>query len=233
VRDIHGSDRCLAGAPPDGGGMTEHRKPSRRDGYQQRIVEDFFRFHVQLYGNDWRALGWQSRETQYRRFAVLSEVGPLAQAQLLDVGCGLGDLYHYLQTQGIAVDYTGYDLLPEMVERAQRRYPAARFVVRDVLQGLGEEHFDYIVSSGAFNIHFGDNLRAVRQVIRDMVRCCTRGVAINFLKRTVDASRDPIFQYYHPQDMLAWCKTICAHAELREGYLPNDFTLYLYPAQPA
>jgi SAM-dependent methyltransferase len=212
--------------------MTEQRRLPRQEPYRQQIVEDFFRLHVRLYGNDWRALGWQSRTTQYRRFAVLAEVGALAQTRVLDVGCGLGDLYGYLQTQGIPVDYTGYDLLPEMVAHARQRFPEARFEVRDVLQDFGAERFDYILSSGTFNVNFGDNLRAVQQVLHNMVQHCTGGVAINFLKRTVDSSNDPIFHYYNPQEMLAFCQTLCPHVRLREGYLPNDFTLYLYPALP-
>jgi len=209
--------------------MTERPSTPEPEQHNQQIVRDFFRLHVRLYGNDWRALGWQSRRTQQRRFAVLAEVGPLAHTRLLDIGCGLGDLYGHLQARDIPVTYTGYDLLPDMVERARQRFPEARFEVRDVLQGLGEECFDYVVSSGAFNIHFGDNLRAVQQVLRDMVQHCTHGAAINFLKRTPDASNDPIFHYYDPQEMLAWCRTWCPHVRLREGYLPNDFTLYLYP----
>jgi SAM-dependent methyltransferase len=212
--------------------MTKRPGPPQRQPYSQQIVEEFFRFHVRMYGHDWRSLGWYSRHTQYQRFAVLAEVGELAHRSLLDVGSGLGDFYHYLHIQGIPVDYTGYDLLPEMVTRAQTQYPGVRFEVRDVLQGLGEERFDYIVSSGAFNVNFGDNLTAVRRVLGDMLLGCRRGVAINFLKRTPDASRDPIFHYYDPQNMLAWCQTICPHVQLREDYLPNDFTLYLYPAPP-
>ena len=34
---------------------------SRPPRYNQQRVADFFRVHVRLYGNDWRALGWQSR----------------------------------------------------------------------------------------------------------------------------------------------------------------------------
>ena len=105
----------------------------------------------------------------------------------------------------------------------------ARREVRDALQGLGEPRFDYILSSGAFNVNFGDNIRAVQQALRDMVQHCTSGVAINFLQRTVDASNDPIFQYYDPQAMLAFCQTLCPQVRLSQGYLPNDFTLYLYP----
>ena len=88
--------------------------------YNQQRVADFFRVHVRLYGNDWRALGWQSRGTQFRRFAVLAEIGSLAQTSVLDVGCGLGDLYGYLCTQNIWVTYTGYDLVPEMVNTRQQ-----------------------------------------------------------------------------------------------------------------
>jgi SAM-dependent methyltransferase len=209
--------------------MTEETRQPEDPRPDQQVVEDFFRLHVRLFGNDWRALGWQSRQTQYRRFAVLTEVGPLEHTSVLDVGCGLGDLYDYLRQQRIPVTYTGYDLLPEMVERARRRFPKLHFEVRDVLQGLGEARFDYILSSGAFNVNFGANLPAVQRVIRQMVDHCRHGVAINFLKRSPGASNDPIFQYYDPQEMLAWCRTICAHTRLREGYLPNDFTLYLFP----
>lgn len=209
--------------------MTEHASRHAPESHNQQIVKEFFRLHVRLFGTDWRALGWQSRHTQHRRFAVLAEVGPLAHTRVLDVGCGLADLYGYLQARSVPVTYTGYDLLPDMVERARQRFPEAHFEVRDVLQGLGEERFDYVVSSGAFNIHFGDNLHAVQQVLRHMVQCCTRGVAINFLKRTPEASNDPIFHYYDPQEMLAWCQTWCPQVRLHEGYLPNDFTLYLYP----
>jgi SAM-dependent methyltransferase len=200
--------------------------------YNQQKVADFFRVHVRLYGNDWRALGWQSRHTQYQRFAVLADVGALHQTRVLDVGCGLGDLYGYLGTQGIWVTYTGYDLVPEMVARAAKRFPEARFLVRDVLQGLGDEPFDYILSSGAFNINFGDNLIAVQRLLREMYDACARGVAMNFLSIT-DPRRDPIFYLYDPQVMLTYCQTFCPNVQVRQDYLPNDFTLYLWREMPA
>ena len=209
--------------------MAEDAAIPERQSHDQRVVVDFFRWHVEAYGNDWRALGWQSRHTQFHRFAILAEIGDLAHCRVLDVGCGLGDLYSYFETAAIPVDYTGYDLLPDMVERARKRFPQARFEVRDVLQGLGAERFDYILSSGAFNVNFGENLPAVQRVIRDMFAHCEHGVAINFIKRYPGASNDPIFHYYDPQAMLTFCQTLCRHARLREGYLPNDFTLYLYP----
>jgi ubiquinone/menaquinone biosynthesis C-methylase UbiE len=195
------------------------------------MVADFFRMHVKIFGENWRALGWQSRRTQYRRFAVLAEIAPLAHTRVLDVGCGLGDLYDYLRDRNIPVTYTGYDLVPDMVERAAKRFPEVRFAVRDAVQGLGDEPFDYILSSGAFNINFGDNLATVQNIIREMFRLCLRGVAISLLS-TSDPLRDPFFYHYDPQEMQAFCQTFCPHVRLREDYLPNDLTLYLYREAP-
>ena len=207
--------------------MDAYKREPEQNRYTQQLVVDFFRLHVRLFGNDWRALGWYSRHTQFKRFAVLCEIGELSQCRILDVGCGLGDLYGYLRGEGIKIDYTGYDLLPEMVERAQRRYPEARFLVRDVLQEWDEEPFDYILSSGAFNIDFGSNASAIQQLLRIMIQHSRRGVAINFLS-TKDTAQDPIFYHYDPQVWLNYSRTLCSRVELREDYLPNDFTLYLY-----
>ena len=198
----------------------------------QAEVASFFRLHLHLHGPNWRGLGWQSQRSQQRRFAVLSEVGPLANSRVLDVGCGVGDLYSYLLRRGIPVIYTGFDILPEMIAHARRRYPEAQFEVRDALQRLGPERFDYILCSGAFNVNFGRNLAAAQEVLSALLRCCRRGVAINFLS-TRARERDAILFNYDPETLFTYCQTLTPHVRLLEGYLPNDFTLYLYPERGA
>lgn len=194
----------------------------------QDEVARFFRLHLQLHGPNWRGLGWQSRTNQERRFAVLLEVAPLANARVLDVGCGVGDLYGYMLRKGIRAQYTGVDILPEMVAYARERYPEARFEVGDALQGLGPERFDYVLSSGAFNVNFGSNQAAVQNILPELLACSTRGVAINFLS-TRARERDAILYNYDPEAMLSFCRTLTPRVRLVEGYLTNDFTLYLYP----
>ena len=134
--------------------MTEKPSPAIAEWLSQEEVAAFFRLHLQIHGPNWRGLGWQSQRSQQRRFAVLSEVGPLANAHVLDIGCGVGDLYKYLLRRRIPVNYTGFDILPEMVAHARTRYPEAQFEVRDALQGLGSQQFDYVLCSGAFNVRF-------------------------------------------------------------------------------
>ena len=208
--------------------MTGKSSPAIPERRSQKEVAAFFRLHLHLHGPNWRGLGWQSRRSQLRRFAVLLEVGPLANTRVLDIGCGVGDLYHALRRRGSAVTYTGFDILPEMVAHARRRFPEAQFEVRDVLQGLGPERFDYVLCSGAFNVNFGRNVAAVQGVLSELLRCCTRGAAINFLS-TRARDRDAILFNYDPETLFAYGQTLTPHVRLLEGYLPNDFTLYLYP----
>ena len=208
--------------------MTGKSSPGILERRSQKEVAAFFRLHLQLHGPNWRGLGWQSQRSQRRRFAVLSEVGPLANARVLDIGCGVGDLYKYLLRRRIPVTYTGFDILPEMVAHARRRYPEAHFEVRDVLQGLGPERFDYVLCSGAFNVNFGRNVAAVQEVLHELLRCCTRGVAVNFLSARA-RDRDAILFNYEPETLFTYCRTLTPYVRLLEGYLPNDFTLYLYP----
>ncbi len=54
---------------------------------------------------------------------------PDADAAILDVGCGDGDLAVLSRAAGIAAPWTGLDLLPSRIESAAKREPDARFVV--------------------------------------------------------------------------------------------------------
>ena len=54
---------------------------------------------------------------------------PDADAAILDVGCGDGDLAVLSRAAGITAPWTGLDLLPSRIESAAKREPDARFVV--------------------------------------------------------------------------------------------------------
>src|SRR5262245_13511256 len=79
------------------------------------------------YGINARSLDWGSRESQQLRFDILAQVGSMDNARVLDVGCGMGDLYEWLRERGRRVDYCGIDITPAMIETARCRFPEARF----------------------------------------------------------------------------------------------------------
>src|ERR1039458_4251308 len=55
-------------------------------------------------------------------------VQPRAGARILEIGCGPGTIVSYLPPS----DYLGFDLSPEYIELAKRRFPKARFVCERV-----------------------------------------------------------------------------------------------------
>jgi len=196
---------------------------------RQRIV-DRHRDALKRHGWHARALYWSSREVQETRFAVLAEVGLQAGDRLLDVGCGFGDLAIFLRNRGHDVAYAGIDLSPDLVRAGRERYPGLDLREGDLFDlDPAPESFDVVMLSGALNEGLGDGGEHARRVIERMYRTARRAVAFNLLDARNDwvASRSDL-QSFHPEAMQAFCATFAQRCELREGYLDNDFTLFLY-----
>jgi SAM-dependent methyltransferase len=80
-------------------------------------------------------------------------VQPAVGARILEIGCGPGTIVRYLPPS----DYLGFDLSPEYIELAKKRFPKARFVCERVSQFLlaNEEKFDVVLALGILH-HLDD-----------------------------------------------------------------------------
>ena len=67
------------------------------------------------------ALGWKRAQSQHKRFEVLASIGNLDACEILDAGCGYGDLLSFLDARFDGISYRGIDLLPEFVKTAAKR----------------------------------------------------------------------------------------------------------------
>ena len=203
----------------------------------KRKITSLYERSLRQYGHTVRALRWNSEHSQRARFAVLLEAALAVGwngASVADIGCGLGDLYGYLQERDIQADYTGYDIVTAMAAAAKEKYPAGRFAVRDILQdGLGGE-FDFVVASGTFNIRVAQHDRFLRRILAVMYAGCRRAVAFNLLALSPfrEISGNELYYEAEPEDILTYCRTLCDRVELREGYLAWDFTVFMYKEPP-
>jgi SAM-dependent methyltransferase len=183
---------------------------------------------VRKHGNDVRSLGWSSRESQARRFAVFAEIGKLKGASVLDVGCGLGDLYGWMKKKRLDVRYTGIDLTPEMIKVAQRRFPAAQFRVRDLLDAsLPLARHDYVLSSGIFTHRSRVPFDFLTAAIQRMFDLSRHAVAFNCLSAWAK-TKEPGEFHADPLKVLSFCRKLTPRVVLRHDYHPRDFTIYLY-----
>lgn len=188
---------------------------------------------VRTFGFDHRSLGFRSRSSQEKRFEALLALGDFHGRRLLDVGCGFGDFLQFLGDRGIHPDYTGLDICEPMVSRCRERFSGsgARFVAADVLQHVPADSYDYVVASGIFGLDSPGVRERIAPTLERMSSWATAGCAANFL-----SSRSPVKAparvYVDPCEALAMGLALTPAARLDHSYLPNDFTLYLFPEAP-
>jgi cyclopropane fatty-acyl-phospholipid synthase-like methyltransferase len=80
-------------------------------------------------------------------------VRPKPGMRILEIGCGPGTIVSYLPPS----DYLGFDLSPEYIELARRRFPKAQFVCERVSQFslAKEQSFDLVLALGIVH-HLAD-----------------------------------------------------------------------------
>ena len=195
---------------------------------KQKII-DRYNDRFKEYGIDFKTLAVGDMERQFVRYSILTEIGDVRQKKILDIGCGFGDYYGFLLSNGIYTDYTGYDINKNFIDGAKQKYPSGKFEIKDFFSEKIKEKFDIIVSSSSFNNKFEelDNYTFVKKLMKKSYNICNEGVAINFMTSYVDYKLDHGF-YYEPEKIFKICKDLTNRVTLRHDYCLYEFTVYLY-----
>ncbi len=189
-----------------------------------------------MYGPKAESVAWRDELSQKIRFKVLLEMDDKPEAfngkSVLDVGCGLADLYQYFQEKKIEVNYTGIDLVEDFIQVDQKKYPQLKFILGDYLESdLGD--FDYVFASGMFSYGIGDNEKFIRQALEKMVQQAKYAVGFNFLTKFHTDKEEGLY-YFDPAEIYKFAIELpkVKGAQLRMDYelihSKNDATVYLY-----
>lgn len=194
--------------------------------------------------NNYKILGWESREAQYKRFSILAKNIDLNNKTLLDVGSGLGDLYHFL-TQGLrwSVDYVGTDILSDMVSMAEQQakdiqlpdgvHASYKFLNTDIFDeksdALKNHKFDVVYTSGIFNLNLGNNEIFLKSAFEKFAELSKEYFVCSLLSDESNDKEDTYF--YYDADIIDKAmvdikkKYPSAEYKIITGYLPNDMTV--------
>lgn len=180
---------------------------------------EFYRDAFIKYGVSPKGVHWNSKHTQEIRFKILLEFiqNDIENSKIVDAGCGFGDLINYFASKFIfPKKYIGIDREDFFIEVASTIYPNATFKQIDILKDPLPKS-DYYLCSGAMNTL---ELNEVQTFIEKCFESSTKGFVFNFLK-------EDTFNGITKDDILNLCKTISNNIETKEGYLNNDFTIFM------
>ena len=169
---------------------------------KEMIVADY-RGRFRKYGDSPEASGMSSAGHRFR-FQKLMEIADLRNRRVLDLGCGIGAFYPYLIERFGELDYTGIDIVPEMIAHAARKYPAARFLCSDLSIESPDDPFDYVLISTVFNKKLPNNDGFMRELLTLAFKYCKLGLGFNFLSTHVNYSEEEM-AYFDPAQVLDFC----------------------------
>jgi len=115
--------------------MNEIKKSQKR----------FYLRKFKKYGDNSRALGWNSRECQYLRFQKISELfryEKFGHFTVHEVGCGLGHFKSYLDENQWNVRYSGSDIVEDFIDTCRKKFPDCSFYVENIANDLDQINSD-------------------------------------------------------------------------------------------
>lgn len=186
-----------------------------------------------------RSLGWGSEEQQMYRFdQAVSQLDLNESSSILDIGCGFGDLYHFLKKEGFSFDkYKGWDITPEFVGSAAEGAEGVDFEVKNIAtENELEPIADVVLLIGLLNWKWekeSENYEYSKSIITNAFNATKEVLVVDFLSTelTPDYPKEDFVFYHDPLVMLEFAFTLSNNVVLKQDYLPipqKEFILYIY-----
>jgi 2-polyprenyl-3-methyl-5-hydroxy-6-metoxy-1,4-benzoquinol methylase len=176
-------------------------------------------------GKSCSACGWDSEETQYSHFVLLSSILK-KNSTVLDVGCGQGDFYQYLKNINLDIDYFGIDFSEQMIKIAQQKFGNSRFSKSDFFST--NSSYDFVIASGTFNFIVENQYEYIKKSIELCFKNCKKACAIAL---TSDLAKfkyeEPVF-YYCPKKILEISLCCTPKVVLNTSSFEDEFVLFMY-----
>ena len=150
----------------------------------------------------WSAEGQQWRFEKLLDIAGFNQQRPEKGSSILEIGCGLGHLYPLLVEKYGPVDYTGIDIVPELIAHASASHSEAQFVCRDVIASPLEKQFDVVLISGVFNAPYRQDSNVfMESLLTSAFAACSKTLCFNFTSSHVNFISEET-NYFDPQWVL-------------------------------
>ena len=157
---------------------------------------------------------------------MLRNISKLENFSIIDVGCGFGDLYDFLEKNGYdVISYLGIDINDNFIEECKNKYSnSIQFIESDSIPK--ENSADIVFACGIFNakIDEQDNYDYIKESLESFLTSANKYVIVDFLSPFVDYKQELSF---HPDlDLLIpIIKELGYPFEVIFNYLPYEFSI--------
>lgn len=201
-------------------------------------IKKYFGEKLENYGATPQGADWNSIAAQYTRFDQLVKGCDLSQKfSIIDYGCAYGALIDYLLMRGCKFDYTGFDIVEDMVTQAGHIHQDKPFCTfTHQVEQLTQA--DYVVESGIFNIRLDYDEAAWRDYVIEtldrMNSLSGKCFAFNMLTSYSDPEyMKPHLYYADPRFYFDYCKLhYSKNVALLHDYNLYDFTILVRKIPP-
>src|ERR1700751_4997890 len=165
---------------------------------------------------------WPKGRQSERFYALCKNIKSVDKFSVLDFGCGLSHLKGYLDSNYSSVEYTGVDIVDEFLNHNRAKFPNSFFLTPDELYG-SEKCYDYIFSSGAFNILYVDNKEEHKKIVFDILeklfQKTTKYLSVNFMTDQVDFQQEGSY-HQNVIELYEFCsKKLTKRLEIDQSYM--------------
>ena len=192
---------------------------------------------LEKHGDCPKGMDWPNEEELERRFKVMSDlvVEPNRNNNILDLGCGSGLFYDYLErTKKIPQwNYTGIDMSEPMIELAKKKRCGVKFLTQDVIKTPPpDKTFDYVILNGVLtekhDLSQDEMILFAKDILRRAFVLAKFGIAFNVMSKNVEWERDDLF-HWGLDDLTKFLSSeITRHFIIRNDYGLFEYTTYAF-----
>ena len=194
------------------------------------------------YGYHIKTLGWGSKKQQHYRFLQSLQTGVIFnKKRILDLGCGFGDYFHFLQENNTFISsYQGIDINEDLIFEAKKLHegiPNCDFNILDLATTSNNEPIaDVGVMLGLLNLDLNgemNNYDYSFNLIKNAFELVSEVLIVDFIsiKRDVTYPKEDHIFYHDPAKVLDFAYRITNNVILKDDYLPipqKEFMLVFF-----
>jgi SAM-dependent methyltransferase len=182
------------------------------------------------YGLSPKSLKWRNRNTMEKRFREIVADLDFTDKEILDIGCGFGNIIPFVKRKAKNFSYIGVDFVPEFIKAAEKLYPQYKFLKTDYFIKPLKENFDIIIASGCLNSNVRNNLEFRKKAIKSMFDHAKETLVFNMLGGYPQPKTSPKNDVWFANslEILKFCLELTPEIIFRSQYLENDFTIIMF-----